>query len=63
MGCGCKKALKNGEIVTSTGSRRSAVYQVVDSSGNMISEFSTPGEARKEAGQVGGRVRVTSKAG
>ena len=63
MGCGCKKALKNGEVVTSTGSRRTAVYQVVGSDGSVVSEFSTPGEARKEAGQVGGRVRVTSKAG
>lgn len=63
MGCGCNKKALNGRVVGTTGNTagRMAVYEVVDSSNNKISEHSTPGEARKAAIAAGGRVRITSR--
>lgn len=63
MGCGCNKRRGvNGEIVTSgISAGRKAVYQVVKD-GQVVSEFSTPMEARKAASEVGARVRISSQA-
>lgn len=62
MGCGCQKKRLNGQLVGTTSAGRKAVYQVINADGLVISEYSTPMEARKAASAAGGRVRVTSKA-
>lgn len=61
MGCGCKKSTPAKQMV-GTASSQNAVFQVLDSQGQLINEFSTPGEARKAAAAAGGRVRITSRA-
>lgn len=61
MGCGCKKSASAKQMVGKTSSQ-STVYQVLDSQGQVVNEFSTPSEAREAAAAAGGRVRITSRA-
>lgn len=60
MGCGCNKKIGNGQAMGAR-SARTAVYQVVDKGGSVVSEHTTAGDARKAAVEAGGRIRVTSK--
>lgn len=60
MGCGCGKKKAQGQVLGNT-SIRTAVYQVVKD-GQVVSEHSTPADARKAAAESSGRVRITSRA-
>lgn len=60
MGCGCAKKKINGQVVNGAVAGRQAVYQVVKD-GQVVSESTTPMEARRAATEVGGRVRITSQ--
>ena len=72
MGCGCSKRKREGEaaralpqtrLASSPGptAKRVAVYEVKDSSGDVVLSTSSASAARSEAKRLGASVRVTSQ--
>lgn len=58
MGCGCGGKRGNGVVGNAN---RSTVFQALNAQGSVVSEHSSPAEARAAATAAGGRVRVTSR--
>lgn len=59
MGCGCNKGKSTGVNAQAT-ARRVTVYEV-QVNGSTVGEFSALPEARANAVELGGRVKVSSK--